>query len=65
MQEFRTVPGWARDWGRARRFIGDIVVVIGYSVIGVVLFGFVVVDDGVVADVGDRFVVFVDGGVLG
>ena len=29
------------------------------------MFGFVVVDDGVVANVGDRFVIFVDGSVLG
>ena len=29
------------------------------------MLGFVVVDDGVIADVGDRFVAFVDGGVLG
>ena len=32
---------------------------------GVVLLGFVVVDDGVIADVGNGFVVFVDGSVLG
>ena len=29
------------------------------------MFGFVVVDDGVIADVGNGFVVFVDGSVLG
>ena len=29
------------------------------------MFGFVVVDDGVVADIGNRFVVFVDGRILG
>ena len=29
------------------------------------MLGFVVVDDGIVADVGDRFVVFVDGRILG
>ena len=29
------------------------------------MFGFVVVDDGVIADVGNGFVVFVDGCVLG
>ena len=52
--------------GRRRgRFVGDIVVIVGYTIVGVVLLGFVVVDDGVIADVGDRFVVFVDCGVLG
>ena len=29
------------------------------------MLGFVVVDDGIVANVGDRFVAFVDGSVLG
>ena len=52
--------------GRRRgRFVGDIVVIVGYTIVGVVLLGFVVVDDRIVADVGDRFVVFVDCGVLG
>ena len=50
---------------RGGRFVGDIVVIVGYTIVGVVLLGFVVVDDGVIADVGDRFVVFVDCGVLG
>ena len=50
---------------RGGRFVGDIVVVIGYTIVGVVLLGFVVVDDGVIADVGNGFVVFVNGGVLG
>ena len=50
---------------RGRRFVGDVVVIVGYGIVGVVLLGFVVVDDGVIADVGDGFVVFVDGGVLG
>ena len=46
-------------------FVGYVIVVVGYAVIGVVLFGFVVVDDGVIADVGNSFVYLVDGGVLG
>ena len=50
---------------RGGRFVGDIVVVIGYTIVGVVLFGFVVVDDGVIADVGNGFVVLVNGSVLG
>ena len=50
---------------RRGRFVGDIVVIVGYGIVGVVLFGFVVVDDGVIADVGNGFVVFVDGSVLG
>ena len=50
---------------RGGRFVGNVVVIVGYGIVGVVLLGFVVVDDGVIADVGDRFVVFVDCGVLG
>ena len=50
---------------RGGRFVGDILVIVGYGIVGVVLLGFVVVDDGIVADVGDRFVVFVDSRILG
>lgn len=50
---------------RGGRFVGDIVVIVGYGIVGVVLLGFVVVDDGIVADVGNGFVVLVNGCVLG
>ena len=45
--------------------VGNIIVVVGYTIVGVVFFGFVVVDDGIFRNVRDRFVVFVDSGVLG
>ena len=61
----RRICAGVRRGRRRRRFVGDIVVIVGYGIVGVVLFGFVVVDDGVIADVGNGFVVFVDGGVLG
>lgn len=47
------------------RFVGNIVVVIRYGIVGVVFFGFVVVDDGRIGNVGYGFVLLVDGGVLG
>ena len=45
--------------------IGYVVVVFRGLVIGVVLFGFVVVDYGRIGNVGNSFVLLVDGGVLG
>ena len=50
-----SVPGQAR---RRVALCGDIVVVIVMFIVGVVLFGFVVVDDGVIADVGRPFCCF-------
>ena len=50
---------------RGGRFVGDIVVIVGYGIVGVVLLGFVVVDDGVIADVGNGFVILIDGCILG
>lgn len=46
-------------------FVGYVVVVIRYSIVGIVFFGFVVVDDGRIRNIGYRFVLLVDGGVLG
>ena len=61
----RRICAGVRRGRRRGRFVGDIVVIVGYTIVGVVLFGFVVVDDGVIADICNGFVVFVDGSVLG
>lgn len=49
---------------RRRRVIRDIVVIVGGLVVGVVLLGFLIVNDRVIGYVGYGFVVLVDGGVL-
>lgn len=57
-----------RTGGRCRGtrlFVGYVVVVIRYSIVSVVFFGFVVVDDGVIGNIGYGFVLLVDSGVLG
>ena len=46
-------------------FVGYVVVVIRYGIVGIVFFGFVVVDDGRIGNVGYGFVFLVDRGVLG
>ena len=58
-------PCGGRSGGRFRSFIGYVIEVVGYCIVGVVLFGFVIVYDRVGADVGNGFVVFIDGGILG
>ena len=60
----RRICAGVRRGRRRGRFVGDIVVIVGYTIVGVVLFGFVVVDDGVIADICNGFVVFVDGRVF-
>lgn len=55
----------ARRRRRGGCFVGDVVVIVGYGIVSVVLFGFIVVDNGVVTDIGNCFVVFVDGRILG
>ena len=45
-------------------FVGYVVVVIRYGIVGIVFFGFVVVDDGRIGNVGYSFVFLIDGGVL-
>ena len=49
----------------SRLFVGYVVVVIRYGIVGIVFFGFVVVDDGRIRNIGYGFVLLVDGGVLG
>ena len=48
-----------------RRVIGYVIVVVSHTIVSVVLFGFLIIDDGIVGDVGYSFIVFVDDGVLG
>jgi len=42
---------------RRRRVIGYVIVIVGGLVVGVVFFGLLIVDDGIVGDVGYGFVI--------